>query len=333
MKYYLGLDVGGTNLAAGVVDENYHLLSRESIPAGAGRDIRHITADMVRVSEAAVHRAGLSISSLSSWGIGMPSYVNPQTGLLVHANCFGWKNTPIYDYLEPYLPLPVYIENDANCAALGEMLAGSAKGCKNAVLLTLGTGVGSGIILDGKLYSGADLMGAEFGHTKLVYGGRRCTCGQQGCIDAYCSATGLATLARERIDKDSLMWKLCDHDLQKLDAQRIVQAVESGDRCAARVWEDYIGLLAAAVSNLTALFRPEVVILGGGVAKAGETLLAPLRVKVLETTFAGKEIGVPDIRLAERGNDAGIIGAAMLEHYGFRRGGSNTNRNGGKQYA
>ena len=118
MKYYLGLDVGGTNFVAGIIDENYKIIEKAHIPAGAGRDIKEIIADMVKVSLEVVHKAGMQISDFTSWGIGMPSFVNPETNLLVHANCFGWKNVPIYSYLEPYIPLPIYIENDANCAAL-----------------------------------------------------------------------------------------------------------------------------------------------------------------------------------------------------------------------
>lgn len=137
MKYYLGLDVGGTNLAAGIVDENYHLLHKESIPAGAGRSVEDITEDMAKVSKSVIKHLGLPISKISSWGIGMPSYINPKTGLLVHANCFGWKNIDIYSYLQKQISLPIYIENDANCAAMGE----------NLVLLEVGVGFNTPTII------------------------------------------------------------------------------------------------------------------------------------------------------------------------------------------
>ena len=175
-------------------------------------------------------------------------------------------------------------------------------------------------------------MGAEFGHTKLVYNGRRCTCGQLGCVDAYCSATGLVASAREAITEQSLLWELCCHDPEKIDAKMIESAVGEGDPCAVEVWETYIDRLAAATGNLIVVFRPEIVVLGGGVAKAGEMLLKPLQERVLKTTFAGSEIGVPKIKAAECGNDAGIIGAAMLERFGFRRGGTIDNQ-GGKENA
>ena len=161
MKYYLGLDVGGTNLAAGVVDENNRIICKDSISSGAGRSIEDITTDMAKISKLVVKKSGLTLSDISSWGIGMPSYVNPKTGLLVHANCFGWKNIEIYSYLEKHISLPIFIENDANCAALGETLAGNGMGYSNVLMLTLGTGLGGGIILDKKVYAGADMMGGR----------------------------------------------------------------------------------------------------------------------------------------------------------------------------
>ena len=168
-KYYLGLDVGGTNMVAGVVDENHQIIAKESIPTQAGRTIDEITADMAAVSKKAVLKAGLQIEDISSWGIGMPSYVNPKTNLLVHANCFGWKNVPIYDYLKKHISLPTYIANDANCATYGEVLAGSASQYTDAIMLTLGTGVGGGIIMGKKIYSGSDNMGAELGATTSIF--------------------------------------------------------------------------------------------------------------------------------------------------------------------
>ena len=186
-------------------------------------------------------------------------------------------------------------------------------------MLTLGTGVGGGIILNGTIYAGADRMGAELGHTKLVFGGRKCTCGQSGCLDGYCSARGLVETAAENMTEKSALWAMCHYDIRKLEARMVTQAVMDGDPCAESVWDLYISQLAVAIGNFIAIFRPEIVILGGGVARAGQLLLDPLRLKVKESTFAASEIGIPEIRLAEAGNDAGIIGAAMLEQYGAKR--------------
>lgn len=321
MNYYLGLDVGGTNLAAGIVDENYHVVAKAVLPAGAGRSIEEITEDMIRVCAMAAEKAGHSLEDFPVIGIGMPSYVNPNTQLLVHANCFGWRNVPIFTHLEKSFHGQIYIENDANCAALGEVLAGNAKGCRNVIMLTLGTGVGSGIILDGKIYAGADLMGAELGHTKLIYKGKRCTCGQLGCADSYCSARGLTQQARDALStgKKSLMTELCGGSLKKMDARIVFEAAQRGDATAKEVLEQYIDYLVAAMSTFTTIFRPELFILGGGVANAGKALTEPLQKSLLVNTFAGAEIGVPKIKLAGCGDDAGIIGAAFLQKYGMDR--------------
>ena len=292
--FHLGLDVGGTNLAAAVIDSRFNILSRASIPAGAGRSIEAITDDMAKVSILAVERAGISMEDVAGWGIGMPSCVNARTNLLVHANCFGWHNVPIYDYLRGKLPLDVKIDNDANCAALGEALAGAARGHENALMLTLGTGVGGGIILDGKIYAGADGMGAELGHSKLVFEGERCTCGQKGCLEAYCSATAL------------------QRDAARAGFEGDARAVFDAAKSAEGLVDRYIAYLAAGLSTFITIFRPEIIILGGGVAAAGDRLFVPLREKMCECTFGAEEIGLPPVIPALLGNDAGLVGAAFL---------------------
>lgn len=321
MKYFLGLDVGGTNLAAGVVDEEYHLISKLAMPTGAGRKTEEIVEDMERLSRMVIEKSGVSIHEFETWGIGMPSYVNPKTGLLVHANCFGWKNMPIYSYLENRLPMKVMIENDANCAALGETLAGAARWEDNVIMLTLGTGVGGGIIMDRKIYCGADFMGAELGHAKLVYGGIPCTCGQKGCVESYCSATALIRQTREAAlkNRSSLLWDLCEGNLSQIEGKTLFEAVKQKDPSAGKVLNQYVEYLSSALSTYIVLFRPDKIILGGGIAEAGELLLAPLRERLVPNTFAGTEIGVPEVVKAELGNDAGIIGAAFLDQYGVNR--------------
>ena len=319
--HHLGLDVGGTNLAAGVVDEEYNIISKLSIPVGENRTIEEITNDMVWISKEVIKKAGLSMDDIPSWGIGMPSYVNPNTGLLVHANCFGWKNVPIFRYLENRLPVKLFIENDANCAALGEMLAGAARDDDNAIMLTLGTGMGGGIIIDRKIYCGADQMGAELGHVKLVYNGVPCTCGQKGCAEAYCSATALIRQMKEAVKKnpESVIWELCEGNPDALEGKNLFDAVKLADTTAEQVLEQYVEYLSCAISTYIVLFRPDKIILGGGIAEAGELLLKPLRERIVPNTFAGNEIGVPDIVAAKLGNDAGIIGAAFLDTYGTVR--------------
>lgn len=314
-KYYLGLDVGGTNLVAGVIDEGYHIVSKTRMKTRADRSIDEITADMASVSEAAIAEAGLSYDDFSSWGIGMPSCVNPANNLLVHANCFGWKNVPIYDYLKHRMPLPVYIANDANCAAYGEALAGGARDYTDAIMLTLGTGVGGGIILGKKIYPGSDNMGAELGHTKLVFDGELCTCGQRGCLEAYCSSTALIRDTRRALAgrHDSLIWTLCEQDEARVDGEMVFSAAKAGDPLGVELIDRYIRYLAGGISSFITIFRPQVIILGGGLANAGDFLITPLNERLRESTFAAAEIGLPPVVRAELGDDAGLIGAAFLE--------------------
>lgn len=298
-KYHLGLDVGGTNLVAGVVDEDFKIISKCSRPSGAVRSIEAITSDMAAVSREAVEGAGLTLSDVAYWGIGMPSCVNQHTNLLVHANCFGWRQVAIYDYLRPLLPLDVKIDNDANCAAYGEAIAGAAKGKDNVLMLTLGTGVGGGIIINREIYKGADDMGAELGHTKLVFDGELCTCGQRGCLEAYCSATALIRHARERMGVE-------------MTAKDVFDSARSGNLTCRTLIDEYIRMLAAGISSFITIFRPEAIIIGGGVANAGDDLFVPLNAELQRCTFGASEIGVPVVTKASLGNDAGLIGAAFL---------------------
>ncbi|MDH6357885.1 ROK family protein [Parabacteroides sp. PF5-9] len=314
-KYYLGFDLGGTNMVAGIVDENYTIIARESSPTKAGRSIEVITSEMAEVSKRAIQKAGLTLEDISSWGIGMPSYVNPKTNLLVHANNFGWKNVPIYEHLQKHISLPIYIANDANCAAYGEVLAGAASAYTDAIMLTLGTGVGGGIVMDKKIYSGYDNMGAELGHTKLVFNGIECTCGQKGCLESYCSSTALIRKTRELVDNHpgTMIMELCGQDKEQINGEFIFEAAKNKDPFASSLIEEYICYLAAGISTFITIFRPEVIILGGGMAHAGDFLLEPLNKQLYTSTFAAEEIGIPKVIQAKLGNDAGIIGAAFLE--------------------
>lgn len=314
-KYYLGLDVGGTNFVAGVVDDDYNIIAKASMSARIGNTVEELAKNMADISKKAVSKAGLTLEEISSWGICMPSNINPKTNLLVHANCFGWRNVPIYDYLKKHISLPIFIANDANGATYGEILAGSASKYSTALMFTLGTGVGGGIIIDKKIYAGADNMGAELGHTKLVYNGERCTCGQKGCLEAYCSATALIRMTKAAVKKNpmSLILELANFNEDNINGECVCQAAIQGDTVATQLLDDYTSYLAAGISSLISVFRPEVVMLGGGIAAAGDLILKPVNEKLKTCTHAGDEIGVPPVVNATLGNNAGIIGAAFLE--------------------
>lgn len=320
MKYYLGVDLGGTNIAAGVVDENYNVVTRKSLSAGAMRPAGEVMRDVVCAAKAAAEQAGLSLRDFSSLGIGIPCGIHPETGRTVGNNNFVWDDLPIESVLKEYTELPIVLENDANCAVLGEALAGAARQCQNVVMLTLGTGVGGGLLIDGKIYAGADGLGAELGHMKLVFKGELCTCGQRGCVEAYSSATALSRQAERLMKKrrDSLLWELCAGNPGKVDGRMVFEAFRQDDEAAGEAVNRYIDYLVAAISSFVAIFRPEIVILGGGIAEAEEALIKPVNERLAANTYAGTEMGVPRVVKAALGNDAGIIGAAFLERYGSR---------------
>lgn len=314
MKYYLGIDLGGTNIAAGVVDENRRIIASHSRPTDAQRPFEAVVEDMAEAAMEAVRAAGLTLADFTSIGVGTPSYINPRTGLLVFANNLGWHNVPLAKQLNKHIALPVFIRNDADCAAYGELLAGAAAGATSALMITLGTGVGGGIILNGKIFSGADNMGAEFGHMLTVYGGEPCSCGQLGCFEAYASATALIRQTRAAMEAhpDSLMHELAA-ERGKVSGRTAFDAAKRGDVAGQAVVEQYIAYIASGLASLVNIFRPAVIIIGGGIAGEGAYLLKPLNAKLRALTLASDEIGTPPVVAARLGNDAGIIGAAMLE--------------------
>ena len=314
--YTLGIDLGGTNIAVGVVDESYRIVGRAKVRTNASRPDGDIIADMAETARAAVADAGLAMKDIAFAGIAAPGSVNPETGVISYANNLPFRNTPVAPKLSELLGLPCHIDNDANVAAYGELLAGAGKGAKNFVAVTLGTGVGGGIIVDGKIYSGFNYAGAELGHMIIVYGGETCSCGTKGCWEAYASASALIrqTVQAMEADKSSNMWEVCGGDSSKVNGRTAFDAMRAGDAAGAAVVDRYIGYIACGVVNIINVFQPEFVCIGGGICNEGDTLLKPLRDKVYSNVY---NKGAPEEQLsriirAELGNDAGIIGAAML---------------------
>lgn len=314
MSYYIGVDLGGTNIAAGIVDEEGNLIGKHCVPTDTTKNFEELVAEIAETAKQAVALSEIQEEEILGLGMGTPSYINPKTGLLVNANNLGWINVPLKAELQKHFDFPVYIQNDASCAALGEAVNGAAAEYEDVLMVTLGTGVGGGIILNGEIFNGCDNMGAEIGHTKLVYNGHPCTCGQRGCLESYASATALIRQTREAAaaHPESLMNRMAETGGNKIDAKLPFDAAKMGDETARGVVENYIGYLAAGLSTLIAVFRPQAVIIGGGVSNQGEDLLEPLREKLVQNTFAAEQIGIPKLLCAKLGNDAGIIGAAML---------------------
>lgn len=315
--YRLGIDLGGTNIVAGVVDEEYNIVAKASCKTDVPRPEKEICDSMAEVALEAIKNANITIDDVESIGIGVPGAVNPETGIIEYSANLFFHNWSVVEMMEERLNTKVKIENDANAAALGEYLAGSAKGARNAVAITLGTGVGGGIIIDGKIYSGSNFAGAELGHMVIVKGGKECACGRQGCWEAYASATGLINLTKEKILTEkpefSYMLKLCDDDISNVSGKTAFDAMAAGDPIAKQVVEEYISYLATGIINIINIFQPDVLCVGGGVSNQGENLLAPLRAIVERERYTKHNDKQTVICQCSLGNDAGIIGAAYLD--------------------
>lgn len=313
--YYLGIDLGGTNIAAGVVNDDYKIVGEAKIKTNAGRPGEEIVADMAYAAREAVKKAGLTLGDIKCVGVGSPGSVNPYTGVIATANNLRFSNFPMRKLLSEKLDgMPIYMDNDANAAAYGEMIAGAGKGTKNFVAITLGTGVGGGVVVDGKMIVGFNCAGGEIGHTVIVMDGEPCSCGRSGCYEAYASATALVrqTKAAMENNKDSKMWEIVGGDINKVDGRTAFDGMRAGDKTAKAVVDKYCDYVACGLTNVINIFQPEIACIGGGISKEGETLLAPVRRHVEHFRYSKNAPAQTEIKAATLGNDAGIIGAAFL---------------------
>ena len=314
MSYYIGIDLGGTFVKAGVVDENYQIVAKAMVDSADAAGNPELVADrMAQCANEALAKAGLTMDDVSSVGVGTPGSVDPATGTIVYANNLQVRNTPLRKYMEERIGKKIYVENDANVAAYGEALAGGAKGYSDVIVVTLGTGVGGGIIIDGKIYGGFNHFGAELGHDVIVYNGRQCTCGRKGCLEAYASATGLINMTKEAMEahKDSKLWEVAKA-LDEVNGKTAFDAMRLGDPVGKAVVDEYIGYLGCGLSNFVNVFQPEVLLIGGGICKEGDTLLKPLAAHIERERYSKYSSHQTRLCVATLGNDAGIIGAAFL---------------------
>lgn len=307
--FRIGVDLGGTNIAVGVVNERYELLAQTSVPTGAFRPYEEMVADMCRAIETAMEKAGVTVKDCQSIGVGSPGTCDSAAGVVVRAYNLGWFDVPLCQMLTAHFGIPAYLSNDANCAALAETVAGGAIGCRNMVLITLGTGVGGGIIIDGKIYAGMRSMGAELGHTVLVLDGEPCSCGRRGCWEAYASATALIRQAKAAAEQDSASPL---HGRDAISAYDVFVAADSGCATAKAVIERWCEYVAAGLTDLVNALAPEKILIGGGVSRQGERILQPMRAYIERSCFGGKDGAIPVLEAAKLGNEAGIIGAAAL---------------------
>ncbi len=314
MKYYIGIDLGGTNIVAAVVDEEYNIITKASTKTNRPRPAEAIADDMAAMAIQAVEDAGLTMEQIEWVGVGTPGIANSQTGIIEFSNNLGFENTPMAELIRKHIDKPVYIENDANAAAYGEYVAGAAKGAKNAVCITLGTGVGGGIIIDGKIYAGSNFGGAEIGHTVISLDGPQCSCGRKGCFEVYSSATGLIRMTKEKMDEvpDSKLHDITAERNGKVSARTAFDAMRLGDKAAKEVVDFYIKALAAGITNTINIFQPDVLCVGGGVCNEGDPLLLPMKALVEKEVYTRNSPKNTKIVIAQLGNDAGLIGAAFL---------------------
>lgn len=310
----LGIDLGGTNIAAGVVDENYKIIGTGKLKTNAPRPAEEIADDMCKAALLAVEDAGLTLDDIESVGVGTPGSVNPNDGTVAYSNNLGFYNTPLAKLLSDRLGKKVSVENDANAAAYGEYIAGAGKGTNNFVAVTLGTGVGGGIIIDKKIYSGSNFAGGELGHTVIMAGGEPCSCGRNGCFEAYASATALIRQTKSAMEKnkDSVMWQLCSGDINKASGRTAFNAMYKGDKTGKEVVDRYIEYLAIGIANIVNIFQPDIVCIGGGISNEGDNLILPVTEIVKGEDYAKNMKKTAKIKAAQLGNDAGIIGAAYL---------------------
>ena len=307
---YIGIDLGGTNIAAGIVDEGGNIICKGSVPTLRERGNDAIVADMAKLSLKLIEESGLQVSDIKSVGIGCPGTIDNDNGVVVFSNNIVMEKYPLVEEFRKHLDLPVNIENDANAAAYGEYIF-TARDKKSFVLITLGTGVGGGIIIDGKLWRGFNCAGAELGHTTIIMNGKPCTCGKCGCFESYASVTGLIDQTKEAMakDPDSLMHKIAA-ERGKVNGRTSFDAARQGDKTAIEVRDQYIRYVAEGVGNIINMLQPEVFVIGGGISREGDTILEPLKEIVYATDY-NKFMPKTEIRIAKLFGDAGIVGAAL----------------------
>ena len=312
MKYYIGIDLGGTFIKGGIVNENGEILICDKTPTEVEKGDKGVAANIAKLTNDLLARQGLTVADVEGLGIGSPGMIDSAEGNVVYANNLGWENFRICDELSRLLGgVKVKIGNDANVAALGEVKFGAARNYNSAVMITLGTGVGGGIVIDGKLVEGNKGAGAELGHIVIVKGGEQCSCGRKGCFEAYSSATALIRDTRRAMEAhpDSKMWGCGSLDMV---CGKTVFDYAPVDSYAQEVVDSYIEHLACGLINYANVFRPEVILLGGGVCAQGDNLIVPLQKLVDQEIYAGDKGPRVPILIAELENNAGLLGAAAL---------------------
>ena len=316
--YRIGIDLGGTNIAAGLVNEAFEIVAKDSTPTLASRPSAEIVDDIAMLCKKLCEAHGISAEDVASVGIASPGIVDDETGEVIYANNLNFRHFPLIPMLRERFPIrEMHIENDANAAAWGEAIAGAAKGSKSSVMITLGTGVGGGIVADGKVFKGFNSAAGELGHIVIEVDGRPCSCGRRGCWEAYSSATGLINMTKEKLvqctaeNRETAMTALVEQR-GKVNGRTAFDAMRLGDAAATEVVNEYVKYLASGLASMINIFQPEVLSIGGGISNEGKYLLDLVEPLVRAQQYGTGLVPNPDIRIAQLRNDAGIIGAAVL---------------------
>ncbi|MBP3921364.1 MAG: ROK family protein [Ruminiclostridium sp.] len=311
--YNIGIDLGGTNIKVGVVDDNFQIIGKSNIKTNLPRPAEEIADSIAEGVKLACADAGISVDEIESIGIGTPGVADRNTGVVLYSCNLGFNNTNIGGLLKERLGKDVYVENDANVAAYGEVINGAGKGYQNVVVITLGTGVGGGIIIDGQIYTGFNFCGGELGHSVIEYNGRQCGCGRKGCFEAYSSATALINATKRAMEenKNSAMWEIAG-SIENVDGKTAFDAMRKNDATGKAVVEEYLNYLGCGLVNVVNTFQPEMLLIGGGICKEGEYLTKPLEEYIARESYCINPEKSTKLGIAKLGNDAGIVGAANL---------------------
>ena len=313
--YRIGIDLGGTNIAAGLVNENYQIVRKGSVPTNAAtRTAEEIAQAMAALCKEICAAQGIELSDVAAIGVASPGIADHTNGVVEYANNLPFRHFEIAKTLRTLIGVEnIHVENDANAAAWGEAVAGAARGTANSVMITLGTGVGGGVIVDRKVVSGFNFAGGELGHMVIEKGGVPCSCGRRGCWEAYSSATALIRMTNEKIEECRKTGRKTAMDkVSKVNGRTAFDAMRAGDDAAREVVDTYISYLATGITNIINIFQPEVLSIGGGVSGERDNLLKPLLPLINAEKYGGGTVPETKICIAELGNDAGIIGAAFL---------------------
>lgn len=312
----IGIDLGGMSAKAACFTDGV-LSGKSSVETSAAHTPEATALALVQLCMTAAEKTGKGFDKVQAIGVGSPGVIDSSTGTVQSWTNFGWKDVQLAALMEKYSGKRVFVLNDANAAAYGEARFGAAKDYRDSVMITLGTGVGGGIILGGRLIEGYRSAGGELGHMIIRQNGELCSCGRRGCYERYASARALIARTREAMNNhsESALWKFAA-SLDAVDGRTVFLAMKEGDKVAERVFSDYIAALGEGIANIVNILRPQAIVIGGGISAEGETLLAPLRDYVYPRLYVSETYAPLDIVRAKLGNDAGLYGAAQ---YAFER--------------